>query len=167
MTLREFFDFLGDNPLIILAYFFFIPFTAWVAGLLGRGEGHLSPWKYLYAALIYAVCIPGIFALTLSVYLFMFERGSVMNVDVLLQALPILSMVLTLAIIRRAVDFDLVPGFGKISSLMMLIATVFILMYLADRTHLIAFVNVPVHYLALIVLGLVLLFRLAFKRLLA
>lgn len=167
MTLRAFFDYLGENPFVLLAYFLFIPLTALIAGALGRGEGHLSPWRWLYAALVYAVCIPGIFAVTLGVYFFLFERGSIMDVNVLLQVLPIVSMILTLALIRNNVDFGSVPGFDKISSLMTMIAAIIVLMYLLDRTHLIAFVNVPVQYLVLIVLGLLLAFRFGLKQLVA
>ncbi len=167
MTLRAFFDYLGENPLVLLSYFALIPFTAFLAGMLGRGEGDQSPWKYLYTVLIYGVCIPGIFAVALSVYFFLFERGSIMNANVLIQVLPIVSMVLTLAIIRQNVSFDAVPGFEKISSLMLMIGAVFVLMYLLDRTHLIAFVNVPVQYLVLIVVGLLLAFRYGFRQLIA
>ncbi|HNE28169.1 MAG TPA: hypothetical protein PLW66_03330 [Saprospiraceae bacterium] len=167
MTLRAFFDYLGENPLLLLAYFALIPLTAFLAGMLGRGEGHLSPWKYLYSVLIYGVCVPGIFAVALSVYFFLFERGSIMNANVLIQVLPVVSMVLTLAIIRQNVSFDAVPGFEKISSLMLMIGAVFVLMYLLDRTHLIAFVNVPVQYLILIVAGLLLAFRYGFRQLIA
>jgi len=164
MTLREFFDYLGSNPMVMLAFFLGIPFTALVAGVLGKGEGNQSPWKYLYAVLIYLACVPGIFAVALSVYLFLFERGSIMNANVLIQILPILSMVLTLAIIRRNASFELIPGFGKLSNLMTMIGSIFILMYLLDRLHLVAWVHVPVQYLVLIVFGLLVAFRYGFKR---
>lgn len=167
MTLRAFFEYLGANPLVLLGYFLIIPVTALIAGFLGRGEGHLSPWRWLYSALIFAVCIPGIFAVTLGVYFFLFERGSIMDTNVLLQILPIVSMILTLALIRSNVSFDAVPGFSKISSLMMMIAAIIVLMYLLDRTHLIAFVNVPVQYLILIVVGLLVAFRFGLKQLIA
>ena len=167
MSLGEFFDYLGSNPLVVLAFFIGIPFTALIAGVLGKGEGNQSPWKYLYAALIYLVCVPGIFAVALSVYFFLFERGSIMNANVFVQILPILSMVLTLAIIRKNVTFDLIPGFGKLSSLMTMIGSVFILMYLLDRLHLVAWVNVPVQYLILIVAGLLVAFRYGLKSLIA
>lgn len=167
MTLREFFDYLGSNPMVMLAFFLGIPFTALIAGILGKGEGNQSPWKYLYAVLIYLACVPGIFAVALSVYLFLFERGSIMNANVFIQILPILSMVLTLAIIRRNASFELIPGFGKLSSLMTMIGSIFILMYLLDRLHLIAWVNVPVQYLVLIVAGLLVAFRYGFKRMIA
>jgi len=164
MTLRELFDYLSANPAVMMLYFLMVPFTAFLAGMLGKGEGHLSPWKYLYSALIYLVCVPGIFAAALAVYLFLFEKGgSIFNVNLLTQVLPIVSMVLTLGIIRRNAPFESIPGFSKLSSLMLMIASIFILMYFLDRLHLVAWVNVPVIYLILIVAGLLLAFRLALK----
>lgn len=168
MTLREFFDYLGAHPLTVVGFFLLIPLIALMAGWMGRGEGHLSPWRYLYSLLVYAVCIPGIFSITLSVYLFLFERGgSIMNANLLTQVVPALSMILTLGIIRRNTAFESIPGFGKLSSLMMTIGAVFVLMYLLDRTQLIAFVRVPVQYLVLIVVGLLIALRFGFKQLIA
>lgn len=164
MTLREFFDYLSANPAVMLFYFLGIPFTAFLTGILGKGEGHLTPWKYLYATLIYLVCVPGIFAAALAVYLFLFERGgSIFNVNLLTQVLPVASMILTLGIIRRNAPFEHIPGFNKLSSLMLMIASVFVLMFFLDRLHLVAWVNVPVQYLLLIVAGLLFAFRFALK----
>jgi hypothetical protein len=108
-----------------------------------------------------------VLAAALGVYFFLFERGSIMDLNVLLQILPIVSMILTLLIIRRNVAFEQIPGFEKISSLIMMICAVFALMYLVDRTHIIAWVNVPVQYFLFIVVGLLLLFRFGMKRLVA
>jgi hypothetical protein len=58
MTLKELFTCISQNPDFILFYFLIIPLTALLTGILGKGEGHLSPWKYLYAFLIYLVSIP-------------------------------------------------------------------------------------------------------------
>lgn len=168
MTLREFFDYLSEHPLAIVGYFLLIPLIAVLAGWVARGDGHVSPWKYLYALLVYAVCIPGIFSVALSIYLFLFERGgSIMNTNLLTQVIPVVSMMLSLGVIRQNVSFDQVPGFGKLSSLMMTIGAVFLLMYLLDRLHLIAFVLVPVQYLLLIVVGLLLVFRFGFRQLIS
>jgi hypothetical protein len=167
MTLREFFDYLSAHPMVIMGYFIVIPLIALLAGWMGRGEGHQAPWKYLYGFLVYAVCIPGIFSVALSAYLFLFEHGgSILNTNLLTQVVPAVSMVLTLSIIRQNIPFEHIPGFGKLSSLMLLIGAVFLLMYLLDRTHLIAFVRVPVHFLLLIVIGLLLVFRYSFRKLL-
>jgi hypothetical protein len=165
MTLREFFDYLGAHPFWVIGYFMFLPLLALTTGWIARGEGHKSPWRYLYMLLIYGVCIPGIFAVALSVYLFLFERGSIMNVNMYTQALPILAMVFTLVIINRNVPFEYIPGFDRLSSLMMMIGGIFVLMYLLDRTHIVAFVRLPVGYLVLIVVGMLLAIRFGFRRL--
>lgn len=165
MTLREFFDYLGNNPLPLLFFFVGIPFAALLAGFIGRGEGHLSPWKYFYGLLVYLVCIPGVFAVALSVYFFLFERRSILDTNVLMQILPFVSMVLTIAIIRGNVSLDQVPGFDRLSGLVMMILSVFALMFVVDRTRIIVFSYMPIQYLALIVVGMLILFRYGLKRL--
>jgi hypothetical protein len=149
MTLRTLFSQLSVEPQLLLLFFGIIPFTALLAGILGKGEGHVSPWKELYALLIYLVCVPGVFAVALSVYLFLFERRRILDTDVYIQIVPVLSMILTLFFIRRNIDFDNIPGFGRISGLMTLISATLIAMWLIDKTHIIAFVNIPVHYLVI------------------
>ena len=168
MTLREFFEYLSANPLVIMGYFLLIPLIALMAGWMGRNEGHKSPWKYLYAALVYGVCIPAIFSIAVSIYQFLFERGSnIMDTNVLLQIVPVLSMVLTLSIIRKNTSYESIPGFDKLSSLMLTIGSIFVLMYVLDRTRIIAFVRIPVQYLALIVIAALLVFRYGVRKLMS
>ena len=135
MTLQEFFDHLAANPIWILAFFILVPFTALLAGYMGKGEGHLSPWKYLYSTLIYLVCIPGVFAITLSVYVFLFERRSIFQTHIYTQILPILSMIATLLLIRRNVSLDQVPGFDRITGFIAVVAAVFAVLWVLDKTH--------------------------------
>ena len=165
MTLQEFFRMLGDNPSYILLYFGLIPVTALLAWLLGSGEGHLSPWKYLYSALIYLVCIPGIFALTLNIYLFLFERRSVMESDVFSQILPVFSMVGTLLIIRRNVTFAAIPGFNNLSGLVTMITATFAFMWLIDRTRIYVFTTVPFWQVIVIFFALFMIVRFGWSRL--
>ena len=159
MTLQEFFNLLSENPIWILAYFILIPFTAMLAGIIGKGEGHLDPWRHLYATLIYLVCVPGIFAVTLSVYVFIFERRSIFETDIYTQILPILSMVATLLLIRRNVSLDLIPGFDKITGLIMMIAATFAFMWVLDKTHIWVVSFLPFWQGILIFIGLLLVIR--------
>ncbi len=135
MTLQDFFNLLSENPFWVLSYFLLIPFTALLAGILGKGEGHLEPWTYLYTTLIYLVCIPGIFAVTLSVYVFVFEKRSILQTDMYNQVLPIFSMILTLFLIRKNVDLKHVPGFDKITGLIAMIFAVFSIFWVLDKTR--------------------------------
>lgn len=164
MTLGDFFEISSENPTIIIFYFVAVPLTALLAWVFGRGQGAMSPWKYLYTVLIYLACVPGIFSITLSVYQFLFERRSVMDTNVYTQILPILSMVVTIWLIRKNVDLDDVPGFGKLSGLMMLITVVLVVMWILDKTRIFALTYIPFTYAILILTGLFVVARYAIYR---
>lgn len=165
MTLRDFFEVLANNPFLILSFFLLIPFTALLAGILGKGEGHISPWKYLYSTLLYLVCIPGIFAITLNIYLFMFERGrSVLDTDVYTQLLPILSMIVTILLVRKNVNLEYIPGFDKLGGLFMMIAATLIILWIFDKTRIWVFTQMPFAAAICIFGGLLLAIRFGWSR---
>lgn len=147
MTLKHCFDLLATQPTYVLAFFGFIPVIALFFNLLSRKNGHLSPWKYIFSLLIYLVSIPGIFAIALSVYLFLFERRSIMQTDVLVQIVPVLSILATIGIIKAKTSLRYIPGVGKLFGLSMMIATSFAIMWGIDRTRIVAFTYIPAEYL--------------------
>ena len=167
MTLQELINTLSANPIYVLFYFLIIPFAAFLAGVLGKEEGHLVPWNYLYSTLIYLVSVPGIFVLMLNIYLFLFEKRSIMETDLLTQVLPIGSMIFTLLLIKRNVDLDLVPGFDKLSGLMVMITAILGVMWIVDRTRLLVFSYIRIEFVLLIFVALLLLIRFGWKRLFA
>ncbi|MCR9101524.1 MAG: hypothetical protein NXI25_16305 [bacterium] len=164
MTLREFFDVLTNDPTYVLIYLAIIPVMAFVAGLTGQDKGHEAPWKYLYSTLIYFICVPGIFSITVSVYQFLFERRSIWDADVFVQVLPIVSMVVTLLIIRRNVNLDYIPGFDKLGGLVMIIASTLIIMWFIDRMRIIVFSYLRFEYVIFFFVGLLLVIRFGWKR---
>jgi hypothetical protein len=135
MTLQEFFDLLANNPILLIGFFLLVPITAWIACFLGRDEGHLPPWKYLYSTLIYLVCVPGIFAITLNIYLFLFEQRSILETDIFTQIIPVISMIATLLIIKMNVDLERIPGFDKLSGLLIMIFIILAIMWVIDSTR--------------------------------
>jgi len=159
MTLQELFEYFSDNPNFILGYFILIPVLALVAGVLDKDQGHYYPWNYIYAVLIYLVSIPGIFAFTLNIYVFMFEKRNIMTTDLYTQVLPIVSMILTIWIIRKNVVLDYIPGFDRLSGLMMLITSALIIMWMIDRFRVIAFTQIRFQYVVLFLLGLIFVMR--------
>ena len=154
MTLQDLFDLLADNPIIILFYFIALPLTAILSCELDRGEHYIVPWKFLYTFLIYAACIPGIFAITLSVYLFLFEGRSILQTDIYTQILPVASMIVTLLFIRKRVDLDRIPGFQKLSGLIVIIFGLMALMWILDRTRIWAITIIPFWVVLLILVGI-------------
>ena len=165
MTLGEFFTWTSLHPTLLLAYFIGIPLIALLADVFSKGEGHLAPWKYLYSTLIYLVSIPGIFAVTLSIYFFLFERRSILDTNLFTQVLPVLSMAATILIIKRQVNLDLIPGFEKISGMIMIIATMMGLMWIIDKTQIYAITFIPFYFVILILLAGFFVIRLGLRRL--
>ncbi len=164
MTLRMFFQLLDNNPVIVFFYFLAIPLSAFLAGWLGKGEGHLSPWRTLYSALVYLSVIPAVFAFFLTVYMFLFERRSILDTNIYTQILPILSMILTLWLIRRNVRFEYIPGFDRLSGLFVMVAAVLMLMWGFDRTRLLVFSYMPFHYVIIIFLAILIGIRWSWSR---
>ena len=143
MTLSQLFASISENPWPLALYFILMPAVAWVVGQVSDGSRDVKFWSYVYAVLVYAICIPGIFAVVLNIYLFLFERQSIWQANVILQFLPVISMGLTLMLIKSKIPFSLIPGFGKISGFLTLIAALIGIMWFFDRIHLVAFTYVP------------------------
>ena len=165
MTLGEFFDMVSSKPGLLIAYFTIIPLIALLAMLFAKGQAHLSPWKYMFSVLIYMVCIPGIFAVSLTIYLFLFERRSIMDTNMITQVLPIFSMVITLLLIRKQVSFDAIPGFDKISGLITILTVLITLMWIIDKTHIYSITFMPFWVVLVILVGGIWLIRSGFRKL--
>ena len=103
-----------------------LPVLAWVVGVCHRsGEGRNAPWKFAYSILVYLACIPGTFAATLTAYAMLFRNESLLDANLLIYFLPIFSMVTTLVLVSKRVEFKDVPGFDRLSGLMVLMACSF------------------------------------------
>jgi hypothetical protein len=167
MTLGQFFESVSQQPSIVLFYFFALPFTAFLSTIFGRGEGHLSPWKYLYTILVYFACIPGIFALTLNAYMFLFERQPVMDTNLFTQILPVLCMLITLWLIKKNVSLNDVPGFDKIGNLFFIITVLISMMWILEKTNIFIFTFMPFYQFILFFIGFLILIRLGWSKMMA
>ena len=136
MTIREIIAVAGEEPLFLGAVLVAIPVLTLVVGMSHeRGGGGESPWKYMYALLVYAACIPGILAAVLSGYALFFIRANLLDADALIYFLPIVTMVVTLMLIHRRVDFEDVPGFDRLSGLMVLLGIAFVIVLAVEKTR--------------------------------
>jgi hypothetical protein len=97
--------------------------------------------------------------------MFLFERRSIMDTNMYTQVLPIFSMIITILIIRKQVSLDLVPGFDKISGLIMIIAALICLMWIIDKTHIYSITFMPFYVVILILLAGFFVIRLGLRRL--
>lgn len=136
MTARDLADLAGQRPLLLAAAFAALPAAAWLSGRVhGPGGGALSPWRYVYSALVYLVCVPGIGAAVITGYTLFFTHENLLDKDLLVYVVPIVSMALTLGLVRKNVSFDDVPGFDRLSGLMAVIATTFVILLAIRKTR--------------------------------
>ncbi len=165
MTLGEFIDWISRDPQYIIGYFLLMPAAAALMWFIAKDEGHIKPWKYIYSIIIYAVCIPGVSAIAFNLYLFAFQRQDVFAMDIFTQIMPILSMVLTLWLIRKNVAFESIPAFDKLSQLITIIFAVLLLLWLGDKVRIYSITFVPLWMFLAIFVGLILLIRYAWSKL--
>ena len=165
MTLRDVFDALSGQPTFLFLLLMAVPTVAFLVNIgSGKTADEIWKWRYVYATLVYLACIPGVFAITLSLYLFLFERQSIWDVNLALQVLPILTMVGTLMLIRRKMPFSYIPGFGKLSGFLTLIAAIIGIMWVVDRTRIYAISYIPFSYIIIGFVALLLIIRFAWSR---
>jgi hypothetical protein len=127
VTLRELLTWIGGDAVVVALVCGLPPLLALLTGLVHKTEnGGQSPWKYVYSALTYAACLPGLMATVVTVYAVGFAHENLLDLNAVTYLLPIVSMVATLVLVGMRVDFDLLPGFGRLSGLMTLIALTFL-----------------------------------------
>lgn len=136
MTIREFIALLGDQTLILTCLFAGIPLLVLLWGLIHqRDSSSQRPWKYGYTFFVFSSVIPGMFSAVLVAYTLFFTRENLLDQNFLVYILPLASMMMTLSFIRVRVSFADIPGFGRLSALMILVAICFALALAIDRTR--------------------------------
>jgi hypothetical protein len=71
----------------------------------------------------------------LILYTFFLLKGNLLQVNALVFFLPLISMIISIIIINHRTKLDLLPGFGRITSLFMLLLASFILALILQRTR--------------------------------
>jgi len=89
---------------------------------------------------------------------------SVNDVNLYTQVLPIISMVLTLWLIRKNVKLDQVPGFEKLGGLIMILFALIVFMWILEKTHIFAITIIPFSYFVILFVVLLVGIRFGWKR---
>ena len=151
---------------LLLAAVLLPPVLAGVIGLLhapgGGGEG---PWRYLYAVVVYLAAVPGMFSAVLVLYALLFTGESLLEVNLLVYFGPIAGMAATFALARRTVDLDDVPGFGRLSGLLLMAAVSFSAVFLLTRLRVWVVFGANLLWFFLLALGVFLALKLGAARL--
>ena len=153
-------------PLYLLIAFLAPPLITWVFSLThGQGAAMRSPLKYIYSALVYLVCVPGILAGVLVAYSVFFIRQNLLTVNVFVYFLPVLAMIGTLIIIGRKVSWHRLPGVDRLSALITILVITFGATLAIQKTRIWIFFGGSVKLLILIAIICFVLLKLSTRKL--
>lgn len=124
-----------------------------------------GPLAYAWSAVVYAVCVPGIFALTLILYTAFFLRGDMLKLDLLTSLAPVVLMAVTLPLVKRKVSIRALPGIDRLSGLVMILAATFTTFIVLDRLRVMVVFHGSIWTMLALGVGLFLLFRFGWNRL--
>ena len=133
MTVEQIINQLGNYPSIILSYFGIMLGVSLLGLLLVKERNFKSPINYLYGGLVYLVAIPGLLSVILLLYSFFFLNTNILQLDIVTYYVPIVFMIATLLIIKKTIPLKRIPGFDRLSGLVMLILSAFIITYVLQR----------------------------------
>ena len=155
MTTRDLIHQADQHTLALAAALSGPPLVAWVIGQWhGRGRGGAGPWRFVYAVLVYLACVPGMFASVLTAYTLFFSRENLLDANPFVYFLPILSMIVTLVLIRKNVSFDEVPGFDRLSGLMVMVGCSFAIALAIQKTKIWVFFGGSIERLFILAAGI-------------
>lgn len=133
MTIQDIINWFNANPNVILSYFSVILILSLLGLLLIKPKHFKPPINYLYTILIYAVTIPGLLACILVLYGLFINKTNLLKVSVLAYFLPIIASIINIIIIKKTVPLVYIPGFNRLSGMILLIIITFIITYILQR----------------------------------
>ena len=137
MTVRQMIDALGGFSMEIALALTALPLFALLLRLLhGSGGGARNPFRYGYSLLTYLSAIPGMFAIALTAYALFFTSENLLDQPIVIYIAPIVSMALTFMLIAKFVDLKQIPGFDRLTGLMVLLGLTFFVVLLLSRLRL-------------------------------
>lgn len=134
MTIQSLIDWFNAYEFIILGYFLGILLLSIVV-TYSANPNNVNRLKYVLSALVFGVTIPGVLAAMLVLYTLLILRSSLLEVSIVAYFVPVIAMILTLVILNRKVRMSQIPGFGKLSSLILIIFISFGIVFVLLRTH--------------------------------
>lgn len=155
---------LGSHRGIAAAVLIAIPALSWIVGLLLKRVSRKAAATFLAVPIFLTVPLGTIMACVLGYLVFIARENVLAAYDAVLLFGPILSMALTLFAASKVLPFEEIPGFDRLSGLVLVAAVAFIFVYLLDRFALRLFFIASLPMLALIFVVLFVLLRVGLSR---
>ncbi|QWX83764.1 hypothetical protein H0I23_15120 [Cellulophaga sp. HaHaR_3_176] len=134
MSIQDLILWFNTNRTYVLYYFAIALILAVICNLILKPK-NVNSIKYIMSAIVYGVCIPGLLAFFLLLYNILFLRQNILELSLVTYFLPIIAMVSVIIILNKKVKMSRLPGFTKLSSLMVMISIAFFILFILQRSH--------------------------------
>ena len=165
MTANDFIQSVTQYQNEILIYFAVIPLLAFLFALVTSRKMFETGVKYIYSALIYLSFIPGTVSLVLVLYSLFFLKMNLLHANVLVYFLPIVSMIITIIFIKKKVSLKAIPGFERLSGIMVVTLITLGLIYLLQKMFVGVIFFASIKYLILLFIIVFVILKLSLKKL--
>lgn len=164
MTINEAVTNLSAYPEIVLIYFGATVISPLLLNLIYKQEKRQKFIELLYSIIIYAVAVPGILSASLLLYVMFLLKANILSLDALVYFVPTVSMAAVFFIISRKARFSDLPGFGRLSGLMLMLLAVYAVIFILYqlRFHIVFFGSFS--HLLMLGAGLFVLFKIGMTR---
>ncbi|OMH34802.1 hypothetical protein [Motiliproteus sp. MSK22-1] len=159
MSVNELLSLVSAHNHEVIAFFVTIPLITFILSYMAKPAGSPGVAHYALSGVVYLVSFPGMFAATLVFYALLIAHQNMLEVNAVVYFLPILSMGLVFYLIRRKMAFERLPGFGRLSGLMLLLLLVCIVILFLYRLRFVIGFFSSIESLGVIAIVLFLLFK--------
>jgi hypothetical protein len=135
MSLEDLMKALSQGWPYMLSFFTLLPFLSFLLGrMMKTQERTKKGWRFTFSFFVYLVTIPGLLSSVMLAYHLIFLSSNILELDFFAYFLPIVSMVITLSLVHNAIPLAELPGFNRLSGLMMVIASLFVITLTLERS---------------------------------
>lgn len=134
MSIQDIISWFNTHQSAVLYYYIAVIALAIISNLIVNTK-NISAVKYVMSFLVYTVSIPGVLAVFLLLYNILFIRSNVLDLGLVTYFLPIIAMVIVLLILNRKIKMSKLPGFTRLSSLIVIIGISFLLLFVLQRSY--------------------------------
>ncbi len=134
MTVEELIAAVATDKIALVFLFLLLPCMAVVNNKLTSLRGMVSPYIYIYATIVYATCIFGVLSIGLWIHTALFQEKGLLDLNFFVYYLPVFSMIITLAILKKQIVLSHLPWFGEFYELVILLSVAFgLTLFIIDK----------------------------------
>lgn len=166
MSLNQIFASLQSYNLFIAIGFALLPLITFGAARALLKFGRIIGCSWFLSVIIHFSIITGFGMLLITAYLLFFTGMNLFTqVDFVLFFFPVVSMFVTLRVIRKVMSFDSIPGFGRLNALVVVTILSFILVLLLYKMRFFVGIFMRFEQFLIIFVVFFILFKLALRKL--